>query len=375
LWHARVVKFNCTNRPDLWGQWVTVDFDVSVEEENFDVLIGEDGWSPEFTHTWAWAPQSYSVTLEGHTLDGGELVARAIFELTNPDEPDPDCSITPTLNTAPNVFDFAVACTGVSDGFYPFVFSLEHPEEGEFDVEIVDGAASFAHAFGYDPVGVVTHTQELTVGSEVFNSVVTIDETPDPPALEVTAVQDFNHVDFSITWSGGNPDGQYEFLFGDETSSILSGPSGEVVLPHDYAYELGGVVTYTATVTVMGPGGEATWSDEVVVDDRSLGPCALDYEVINPPNTVKVTGNCENTKDGYHKLSWGDGSSTFALIENGKLAGEEHSYQYTPGGKSVYEATLYANNTDVVLGTLEVIIDDTPLAGMELQFLPLIMKP
>ncbi len=164
-----------------------------------------------------------------------------------------------------------------------------------------------------------------------------------------------NHVEFAATWENGSATGAYPFEFGDGTSTVLTGTTGGIQFSHDYAYEVGGIVTYTAEFMVT---NELTTTvchveQQIVIDDTPiiiLPPPDTTQKVylpqvfaqVAPPqagiwtevgpawNHVVIhlvwTGGSDEWRDVY----FGDGSST-------KVFGAEgdtfvwHDYPY-PGG-------------------------------------------
>ena len=203
-------------------------------------------------------------------------------------------------------------------------------------------------------VGLVVLGAMLVFGLLSFQRVPTAEAT-EPPSCEIQFTQDFNHIILTVTWSGGYESGTYPFDFGDGSpSDMLTGTVGMKVLPHDYAYVVDGVITYTTGFTVTGHDDTAEHCEQqIVIDDTPiiiLPPPDTTQKVylpqvfaqVAPPqagiwtevgpawNHVVIhlvwTGGSDEWRDVY----FGDGSST-------KVFGAEgdtfvwHDYPY-PGG-------------------------------------------
>jgi len=151
----------------------------------------------------------------------------------------------------------------------------------------------------------------------------------DQPACSITMTQQFNHVDFQVTWSGGSENGNYPFQFGDSSlPDVLTGASGSKILPHDYSWNVGGIATYTARVTVVGESEQCSCEQQVIIDDSPVVPppsfvvyLPLVLAQSDPPvveiyrqpnevfNHVEVYLVWSGADEAWHRLEWGDGSS------------------------------------------------------------------
>lgn len=167
-----------------------------------------------------------------------------------------------------------------------------------------------------------------------------------------------NHVEFAASWENGNPEGEYPFEFGDGSSVVLTGTVGGIQFSHDYAYQVGGVVTYTAGFTVTNGLTETVCHIEnwIVIDDRPVVPPppppatmtekiylpVVIYQAALPQagiwtevgpawnhviiHLVWTGGNAE-----WRDVYFGDGSSTQVFGAEGDIY-LTHDYPY-PGGQ------------------------------------------
>lgn len=166
-----------------------------------------------------------------------------------------------------------------------------------------------------------------------------------------------NHVEFAATWENGSPEGEYPFEFGDGSSVVLTGTTGGIQFSHDYAYQVGGIVTYTAGFTVTNgltstvchieqwivlddspdlppPPPPATMTEKIYLPQMFnyvAGPQAGIWTEIGPAwNHVMVhlvwTGGYAEWRDVF----FGDGSSTKVFGAEGDVY-LPHDYPY-PGG-------------------------------------------
>lgn len=174
--------------------------------------------------------------------------------------------------------------------------------------------------------------------------------------------QDKNHAVFDTAWNGGSPTGTYPFNFGDGSGpNILTGVSGTKELPHDFSYNVGGVVTWTSGFTVYSDGGVARCDVRTVIDDRPVVPVPTMTQRIflpvvvrplppSPPasldalvgprwNHVNFHLMWDKASEDWHGLNFGDGSFVLVYGPSGDMY-KEHDYPY-PGG--IFSATLIIN--------------------------------
>ena len=206
----------------------------------------------------------------------------------------------------------------------------------------------------------------LAIGLVLF--VVTILNTASNPARAattatcgLTTTQAFNHVVFTATWSGGNESGQYPFVFGDGApSDVLTDTAGIKVLPHDYAYNVGEIVTYTAGFTVTGTSDSANCKTSVVIDDRQPAP-SVDLVIVKQLLNHLTFGVAwtNGQPNQAHLLTFGDGSQTGFVGASGDTT-TTHDYAYLVHGVINYTAriTVTGSQGRTVTDSVGVVIDD-----------------
>src|SRR3989344_4230205 len=93
-----------------------------------------------------------------------------------------------------------------------------------------------------------------------------VEKKVNTPSCSISYDQDFNSVTFSVNWSKGFSDSEYPFDFGaDSFPDVLTGESGEKVLPHDYAFYLGETKAYEAGFLLEGSGGKTNCMVSVTI--------------------------------------------------------------------------------------------------------------
>ena len=177
--------------------------------------------------------------------------------------------------------------------------------------------------------------------------------------LEVNFFQTFNHVDFTVSWTTDDPDGTWHFLFGDGTETVLTGASGTATFSHDYAYNVGGVIAYQASIELPSAGGSGYWADpwigEIVIDDRSKEKTYTVYLPLimnaSPAPYCSITVSTQDVNhivfdatwsgagDGVHSFEFGDGSVTDQFSGPNGNASTWHDYAY-PGGNFIITMKL-----------------------------------
>lgn len=178
-------------------------------------------------------------------------------------------------------------------------------------------------------------------------------------SLEVSFIQSFNHVDFTVSWVTDDPNGEWYFLFGDGTETVLVGATGTANFSHDYAYEIDGVITYYPSIDLPSDGGSGSWTDPwqgtVVIDDRSIEVTYIVYLPIvmkaapSPHCSVLMTEQnvnhvvfdvvWENAGSGNHTISFGDGTGTQQFSGENGSGQTWHDYSY-PGGNFIISMDL-----------------------------------
>lgn len=181
-------------------------------------------------------------------------------------------------------------------------------------------------------------------------------------SLNVSFVQTFNHVDFTVTWATDEPveTAIWHFQFGDGTETVLSGVSGSASFSHDYAYSVGSLTTHHPSFNLpSGIGGSGYWVDPwngvIVIDDR---PKEITYTVYLPivskavpvascsilvsqqdVNHVVFDVSWENAGSGIHQIQFGDGSYTEQFSGPDGSGATWHDYAY-PGGNFIVTMEL-----------------------------------
>lgn len=171
-----------------------------------------------------------------------------------------------------------------------------------------------------------------------------------------------NHVEFAATWENGSPTGAYPFEFGDGSSVVLTGTTGGIQFSHDYAYEVGGIVTYTAGFTVTNELTTTVCHIEhwIVIDDRpelptehyevylpiataDAQPPQVDLDLVPNPHWMRVYLHAKwsNGADIWHRLEFGDGQG----IDLFGPAGDHYYWHDYPWPGGVFTATLTVSNT------------------------------
>jgi hypothetical protein len=142
--------------------------------------------------------------------------------------------------------------------------------------------------------------------------------------LEVNFTQQFNHVDFTVTWVTDDPNGAWPFHFGDEAEYVIVGESGTDSFYHNYAYNPGGVISYTAWIELEG--WTEPWSGVITIDDRPETVIYLAYLPLItkakpiPTCSIAVSSHdrnhyvfdviWENAGNGVHTFNFGDDALT-----------------------------------------------------------------
>jgi len=177
--------------------------------------------------------------------------------------------------------------------------------------------------------------------------------------LDVSFTQSFNHVDFTVTWVTDDPDGAWHFLFGDNTETVLTGASGTATFSHDYAYNVGDVIAYQASIELPSVGGSGYWTDpwtgEIVIDDRSKEetytvylPLVMNADPVpycsitvstQDVNHVVFDATWSGAGDGVHSFEFGDGSVTDQFSGSNGSGLTWHDYAY-PGGNFIITMEL-----------------------------------
>jgi hypothetical protein len=190
-------------------------------------------------------------------------------------------------------------------------------------------------------------------------------ETPPSCNLNHEVTQTPNGVTFYPVCSG-TQDEWVTLQFGDGSEVDLQiAESGEVEpTSHFYAYEVGGLRTYTASLHV----GDAVFNETVEIDDRqepSVTMCSLAITQTQL-NSFEFQPLCESDHD-WLKLSFGDGAYTMFPTDQENVY--PHSYAYTPQGVASYTVEIELNDSPLLTET--VVIDDRDFVPDNFVFLPL----
>jgi len=176
--------------------------------------------------------------------------------------------------------------------------------------------------------------------------------------LEVDFTQQFNHVVFTVTWVTDDPSGAWPFHFGDGAEYVIVGESGTDTFDHDYEYNTGGIISYTAWIDLIG--WTDPWYGVITIDDRPEIETYYTYLPLvtrsEPIPTCSITISSydknhfvfnlswENAEDGYHTFYFGDGSYTQQFYGVSGSGSTWHDYPY-PGGNFLTEMDLFGGGS------------------------------
>jgi hypothetical protein len=157
--------------------------------------------------------------------------------------------------------------------------------------------------------------------------------------------------------------------FGDGSEVDLQvATSGEVEpTSHFYAYEVGGLRTYTATLLI----DDAAFRQAVEIDDRqepSVTMCSLAITQ-TALNSFEFQPLCESNQE-WLELDFGDGAYT--MFPTAEETVYPHSYAYTPQGVASYTVAIKFDDSPLLTET--VIIDDRDFVPNNFIFLPFVKR-
>ncbi len=162
-----------------------------------------------------------------------------------------------------------------------------------------------------------------------------IPPAPSPEcSLNVTG-QNGNDVSVAGSYAHANDWGS-TLNWGDSTSVSFPGSEGNIAETHTYA----GPGNYNLSLVVNGPGGTASCSASVVIEEPPLPGepvCSLNITV-NDKFAISATGSYANANDWGSTLNWGDTSSVSFPGTDGNFA-ETHTY----AGPGNYDLSLVVN--------------------------------
>lgn len=180
----------------------------------------------------------------------------------------------------------------------------------------------------------------------------------DAPIANVELVeQSFNHIEVQVAWQEAD-NTAHTITWGDGTETAVEGSEGIETFTHDFAYEVGGMTSYTIEFTVNGQNGTATDTLVIEIDDRSEQPTASIEITDQNFNSVQFRVEWTGGSDATHRIDFGDGSETGVQGLEG-VQNLVHDFAYVPGELTSYwVAFTVIGAAEETTVAVEVVIDD-----------------
>ncbi len=291
---------------------------ISSYQWNFGDGSTSAAQNPSHTYTTA---GTYTVTL---TVTGPGGTSTKTTSITTYAPPVANITAAPTSGNVPFAVQFTSTSTGTISS-YQWTFG--------------DGGTSAAQNPSHTYTVAGTYTVTLSVTGPGGNSIKTTSITAKPPApaANITASPTSGKAPLAVQFTSTSTGtiSSYQWNFGDGWTSTAQNPS--------HTYSTAG--TYTATLTVTGPGGSSTKTTSIATYTPPVANITASPTSGNVPFAVQFTSTSTGTISSY-QWNFGDGSTSTAQNPS-------HTYTiavtYTvtltvtgPGGTSTKTITITA---------------------------------